>query len=90
MTFAEVAEGVRSTIAAYTQALDDGQGHPGVGPDHRQPGQQHQHERRTEREAEPPACPNPRAHAEQGEAGHAQREQVGPVVRLERQPGLPS
>src|ERR1700759_4714413 len=24
MTFAEVAEGVRATIAAYTQALDDG------------------------------------------------------------------
>ena len=24
MTFAEVAEGVRATLAAYTQALDDG------------------------------------------------------------------
>ena len=46
-----------------------------------------QHEAGAEDEAQPEAGPRPAADAQPGERGHGERQQVDPVVGLERQPG---
>ncbi len=67
------------------QPLEDGQRDPGVDADHLQPRQQHQHERRTEDEAEPEAGAQPgRAAQRAGWPRRPRRAAAGPSGRARR------